>query len=412
MWSITAAKYNPEPVDEDQASQSLVGSWDFGCNKCSVTNWMPKLILFDRTSPTCCLKTGFRRAVPLLCKADWEQFHEGLCRNHARHLPRAASASLLAGTALPRACALVQGVKSSGLNSIIRCLGAVLCIVHLLSLQDLLLASLLGESPLGKPWFCCFIRTRSFSDLLLNSYPKLSQFQPINLLISFPSPCGTPGKGKCHTFDVVWICVLHRWGRHLETFFSANTQEQWRLQLGYWGWDKRSSPQEVNRDLTCSCHVVMLEFLPVLGKCLIFQSPKQLHDGLPTPVLLHCLITFCPLQWFWYPAALPWFGTALEHPTWSCACCPFLSCPFLPFQVTWICRESTESFRFLKKNGVRSLRWFETKEIGEKTTPPEIFFWDGISSACCWCLLMEGVKTKYFFFICVLNAQIVSKCSI
>lgn len=60
-----------------------------------------------------------------------------------------------------------------------------------------------------KPWqtlfLLCLIRTRSFSGLLLDSYPKLSQFQPINLLISFPSPRAIPGKGKCHTFDTVWI---------------------------------------------------------------------------------------------------------------------------------------------------------------------------------------------------------------
>lgn len=31
------------------------------------------------------------------------------------------------------------------------------------------------------------------------------------------------------------------------------------------------------------------------------------------------------------PATLSWFCTALEHPTCSYAC-PFVSCPFLPFQ--------------------------------------------------------------------------------
>lgn len=91
-----------------------------------------------------------------------------------------------------------------------------------------------------------------------------------------------------------------------------------------------------NKDLSCSCHVVMLEILPVLGKCPIFQSPKQLHDGLSTPEFLYCLIACAVLilQCFWYPAALPWFGTALGHLTWSCACCPLLhalSCLFKSF---------------------------------------------------------------------------------
>lgn len=182
---------------------------------------------------------SFRSAVPLFCKADGEQFHEGLCRNHSRHLLRAASAFGLGGAGF--SSLWFRRLNLQDLNSHQVRAALEHCTVHLL-LQDLLLASVLGEPCLGKPWLCCF--WRSFSGLLINLDPRLSQFQPINLLISFPSPCGTPGKGKCHTFDAVWICVLHRWGRHLEIFFSANTQEQLRLQLRFWGWDKRSSPEE------------------------------------------------------------------------------------------------------------------------------------------------------------------------
>lgn len=139
-------------------------------------------------------------------------------------------------------CALVQEVKSAGLEFCPQVNGA--SGLWASPAAGSALGFGVGQSHLGKAWFCCFRSTGSFSGLLLDLYPKLSQFQPINLLISFPSPCGTPGKGKCHTLDVVWICVLHRWGRHLETFFSANTQEQLRLQLRYWGWDKRSSLEE------------------------------------------------------------------------------------------------------------------------------------------------------------------------
>lgn len=188
---------------------------------CSVTNWMPKLILFDHISPTCCLTTGFRSTLPLSCsKLTGNGFVKicvettpGACPELQVHLCLLELHFLV----------LVPWFRRwnlQDLNSVLRwtvpwsTAGSALNV---------------GESRLGKPWFCCFIRTRSFSGLLFNLYPKLSQFQPINLLISFPSPCGTPGKGKCRMFDVVWICVLHRWRRHLEIFFSANTQEQLRL---------------------------------------------------------------------------------------------------------------------------------------------------------------------------------------
>lgn len=218
-------------------SQSLMGSWDFGWNRCSVTSWMPELILFDHTSPTCCLKAVLEVLCPCSARC-WVQFHEGLCRNHCPELqvPLCLLELLFSYLCLGsrgkicRAWILFPVNGASGLWASPAAGSA--------------LGFGVGQSHLGKAWFCCFRSTGSFSGLLLDLYPKLSQFQPINLLISFPSPCGTPGKGKCHTLDVVWICVLHRWGRHLETFFSANTQEQLRLQLRYWGWDKRSSPEE------------------------------------------------------------------------------------------------------------------------------------------------------------------------
>lgn len=169
---------------------------------------MPKLILFDHISPTCCLKTDFRTLnnLKITCFA---KLTENSCMKVCVEITPGTCPELQVPLSLlelsSHPCALVQEVQSSRFEFCPQVrvpLSSVLCTVHLL-LQDLLLASVLGESCLGKPWFCCFIRTRSFSGLLLNLYPKLSQFQPINLLISFPSPCGTPGKGKCPTFDVV-----------------------------------------------------------------------------------------------------------------------------------------------------------------------------------------------------------------
>lgn len=207
-----------------------MGSWDFGCNRCSVTNWMPKLILCDHISPTCCLKTDFRSLLPLFC---YKLTGNSLVKVCVETTP---------GTCPELLCLLelhflvlvpwFRRFNLQELDSVLRWavpLSAAARTAHRPALQDLLLPSVWESHALAKPWVCCFIRTRSFSGLLWSLYPKLSQFQPINLLISFPSPCGTPGKGKCPTFDVMWICVLHRWGRHLEIFFSANTQEQLRL---------------------------------------------------------------------------------------------------------------------------------------------------------------------------------------
>lgn len=97
-----------------------------------------------------------------------------------------------------------------------------------------------------------------------------------------------------------------------------------------------------NGDLTCSCHVPLLPWnffqyssyalCSLLGKSPIFQSPKQLHDGLSTPVLLYCLITCCPHSPVFLISccsALVWHSSGAPH--LELCSLPFSFMPFLAF---------------------------------------------------------------------------------
>lgn len=87
-----------------------------------------------------------------------------------------------------------------------------------------------------------------------------------------------------------------------------------------------------NGDLTCSCHVPLLcwnffrysSYAHYWGNAPFFQSPKQLHDGLSTPVLLYCLIA-C------YPHSPVFLISCCSALVWHSSGAPYLELRSLPF---------------------------------------------------------------------------------